>query len=206
MAQAESLGEFPKVLAFQSAVDATVSAPALISRLFGRLPNRGNELVLFDINRVELVEHLITKDPAEELEDILVGQEYSFALTVVRNDAGDDGLPSRNVMIRHYKAGEAEASTEPTEMAWPDEIFSLSHVALPFPESDPLYGSGNGSGNGGEVPTLGNRALRGERGILVISPGEMLRQKWNPFYSWMEKRSLEFMRLAPAQVPEPTSE
>jgi hypothetical protein len=76
-------------------------------------------------------------------------------------------------------------------MEWPDEVFSLSHIALPFPEEDSLYGSGNG----GETPTLGNRALRGERGILLISPDVMLRQKWNPFYPWMEGRALEFTHL-----------
>jgi len=202
MARADALGEFPRVLAFQSVVDATVSAPALISRLFERLPERGNELVLFDINRVELVEHLITKDPAVALEGLLVGKEYSFALTVVKNAAEDNGSPSRRVMISHRKAGETEVSTELTEMAWPSEIFSLSHVALPFPEDDPLYGSGRGD----EIPTLGNRSLRGERGILVISSSELLRQKWNPFYSWMEERTLDFMRLAPVSAPDPALE
>lgn len=195
MAKAESLGEFPRVLAFQSAADATVSASALISRLFVRLPDRGHELVIFDVNRLEIIEHLLSKDPAVQLAVLLTELKHSFALTVVSNAAGNDDSPSRDVMIHRRKAGQTKVSTELTEMAWPVDIFSLSHVALPFPEADPLYGNGNG----GEIPTLGNRALRGERATLLISPGEMLRQKWNPFYSWMEKRSLEFMRLMPVE-------
>jgi alpha-beta hydrolase superfamily lysophospholipase len=202
MAKAESLGEFPRVLAFQSAADATVSAAALISRLFVRLPDRGHELVIFDVNRVEIIEHLLSKDPADQLAELFTDPKHSFSLAVVSNATGDDDSPSRDVMIHRRKAGQTDTSIELTEMAWPVDVFSLSHVALPFPEADPLYGNGNGS----EIPTLGNRALRGERGTLVISPGEMLRQKWNPFYSWMEKRSLEFMRLAPVHVPESTSE
>jgi len=189
-AEAKALGDFPRVLAFQSAADATVSAPALISRLFDRLPDRGHELVLFDVNRVELVEKLLSKDPAEELAELLTGKSHKFALSVVKNEL-TDGVPSRRVVVMKREAGTAETSTQVTEMEWPDEVFSLSHIALPFPEEDSLYGSGNG----GETPTLGNRALRGERGILLISPGEMLRQKWNPFYAWMEGRALEFTQL-----------
>ena len=202
LAKAESLGGFPRVLAFQSAADATVSASALISRLFVRLPDRGHELVIFDINRVEMIEHLLSTDPAEQLAGLLTDINHSFNLTVVSNATGNGDSPSRDVMIHRRKAGQTDVSTELTEMAWPLEVFSLSHVALPFPKGDLLYGNGNG----GEIPTLGNRALRGERGTLLISPGEMLRQKWNPFYSWMEKRSLEFMRLAPIHVSEPIAE
>jgi alpha-beta hydrolase superfamily lysophospholipase len=198
MQSAGSLGEFPRVLAFQSAVDATVSAPALVSRLFDRLPNQGHELVLFDINRVELIEHLLNKDPAEQLEALLAKPSRSFALSVVKNTE-TEGTPSTEVTIDRREAGQSTGTFKPTEMAWPDEIFSLSHVALPFPESDPLYGSGEG----GKVPTLGNRALRGERGTLVISPGEMLRQKWNPFYALVEDMSLEFARMSPPPTPSP---
>ena len=60
-----------------------------------------------------------------------------------------------------------------------------------------------GVATAGETPTLGNRALRGERGILLISPGEMLRQKWNPFYAWMEGRALEFTPIGSARKREP---
>ncbi len=58
-------------------------------------------------------------------------------------------------------------------------------------EFDPL----DGSGNGGEVPTLGNLALCGERGALLISPGAMLRQTWNPFFDGMKDECLELTGL-----------
>ncbi|MEP4078458.1 alpha/beta hydrolase [Haloferula sp.] len=200
MSKSGSLSDFPPTLAFQSSVDATVSAPALVSRLFDRLPDNGHEIVLFDINRVELIEHLLAKDPRDDLEKILNGPNHPYSLSVVSN-ASADSNPTLQVSIKHRSAGQSETLTTPTDMAWPKDIFSLSHVALPFPESDPLYGSGDG----GKIPTLGNRALRGERGTLHISPGEMLRQKWNPFYPWLEKRCLEFTKLAPAGSSEPTS-
>ena len=63
-------------------------------------------------------------------------------------------------------------------------------MALPFPPDDPLYGS-----VGAESPgiQLGNVALRGERGVLQVSAADMLRLRWNPFYSYLERRVVEFM-------------
>lgn len=200
MSKAGALTDFPKTLAFQSAVDATVSAPALVSRLFDRLPDMDHELVLFDINHNELIQHLLAKDPSDDLEKLLSGPNHPFSLSVVSNGT-DQGAASPTVSIRHRKAGQAGSTVEATDMAWPNQIFSLSHIALPFTETDPLYGSGNG----GKTATLGNRALRGERGTLLISPGEMLRQKWNPFYPWLEKRALEFTQLASPASSEPAS-
>ena len=83
--------------------------------------------------------------------------------------------------------------------AQPDPHAPLTHllyvlsvyVALPFAESDPLYGSGAG----GREVTLGNLALRGERGAIRIPAAAMLRQRWNPFYPLLEKRAIEFTRL-----------
>ncbi|MGB6221690.1 alpha/beta hydrolase, partial [Haloferula sp.] len=196
MSKSGSLKNFPKVLAFQSAVDATVSAPALVTRLFNRLPENGSELVVFDVNRNELIEHLLAKDPAEDLQGLLKGPGHSFDLSVVTNASDEENI-SATVMIQHRKAGQSKLTIEASELSWPNEIFSLSHVALPFPESDPLYGSGDQ----GRTATLGNRALRGERGTLYISPGEMLRQKWNPFYPWVEKRAMEFINLTPHAKP-----
>ena len=65
------LQEFPPVLAFQSAVDATVSTPALIAGLMQRLPERGHELVLFDINRTEDVKLMFRGDPTATIGSLL---------------------------------------------------------------------------------------------------------------------------------------
>jgi len=45
--------KFPRTLALMSLVDATVSTHAVVTHLFDKLENNGNELVLFDINRHE---------------------------------------------------------------------------------------------------------------------------------------------------------
>jgi hypothetical protein len=64
-------------------------------------------------------------------------------------------------------------------------------VALPFPESDPLYG-GDAAGESPGI-SLGHFAPRGERNVLQISATDMLRQRWNPFYMFLENRIVAFV-------------
>jgi len=189
--ETDSLDDFPPVLAFQSAVDATVSGEALVTRLFDRLPDQGHELVIIDTNRVDIVKHLLVQDPEPQLDTLRARADKPFALSIITNAAGADERPTRQVHIEHQAAGQTAITTESTDLKWPRDVFSLSHIALPFPESDPIYGGGNK----GETTTLGNITLRGERGALCIAPGEMLRQRWNPFYPWMEKRVHGFCKL-----------
>lgn len=184
------LGDFPRVLAFQSCADATVLAPALVSRLFDRLPDAGHELVIFDVNRNEVIEHLLAKNPEKDIRLILDDRKRLFSVSLITNLESDAGI-APEVIVKYHAAGSSEVVVEQTGFRWPNDVYSLSHVALPFPESDPFYGSGGG----GKRPTLGNLALRGEKGTLYISSKEMLRQKWNPFFPWMEGKSLEFLGL-----------
>jgi hypothetical protein len=96
-------------------------------------------------------------------------------------------------VIRHKEAGSADVVEQPLGLGWPARVFSLSHVALPFPMEDPLYGFQKSEANPGIF--LGDMALRGERGLLQISATEMLRLRHNPFYSYMEQHLLEFLTL-----------
>lgn len=61
--------------------------------------------------------------------------------------------------------------------------------ALPFPEQDPLYGSGQLKDDS-RLP-LGSLAVRGERGMLLVPASDMLRVHWNPFYPYLEQRTLQ---------------
>ena len=72
-------------------------------------------------------------------------------------------------------------------------VFSLSHVALPFDVTDSLYGGTPNPPSPGVQ--LGGTALRGERGVLHIGAAAMLRQRWNPFYPYLEARTLTFLGL-----------
>ena len=192
---AGKLGGLPQILAFSSIVDATVSTPALASGLFERLPARGHELVLFDINRTEEIEPLMRRDPGHAVEMIRQGTDQGFTLSVVTNKAPH----SREVKVISRLPGKDGVSDSELGLSWPDDVYSLAHVALPFSPEDPLYG-GDASGESPGI-SLGNIALRGERGVLQVAASDMLRLRWNPFYAYVEARLLEFVGLA--GPPEP---
>jgi alpha-beta hydrolase superfamily lysophospholipase len=180
---------FPSVLAFQSAVDATVSTRALIDGLFGQLPENGHELVIFDINRLSEIEQVLGEDPLKSIETGLNHTDLTFTLSVVTNDSEK----SRRVAVRRKNPGQPEITEMSIGLMWPEGLYSLSHVALPFSPNDSLYG-GPDAGNSPGI-ALGDMALRGERGVLQIPAAVMLRLRWNPFYPYMERRLLEFVRL-----------
>jgi hypothetical protein len=113
-----------------------------------------------------------------------------FALTIITN-AGED---STQVLERHRAAGSSEARDTPLDLHWPDDLFSLGHLALPFARNDPLYGEAHDPAAG--HIEIGSAALRGERGVLRIPAADMLRIKWNPFFPYVERRILEFTGLA----------
>jgi len=146
--------------------------------------------VLFDINRVSEVEQLLKEDPGPKIEAMFRDESLSFAVSLVTNESND----SRGVVVRRKIPGSLKIAEISFGLKWFRGIYSLSHVALPFPINDPLYGGSYSGGNPGI--RLGNMELRGERGVLQISAADMLRLRWNPFYPYMERRLLEFLHLA----------
>jgi alpha-beta hydrolase superfamily lysophospholipase len=183
------IGDMPPVLAFSSVVDATVLAPALVANLFNRLPAGGHRLVLFDINRVAGIEPLLKWSPDEMISALKQKPHASFTLSLVTNKSNRN----RPVEVYHWLPGQDEKSVEKLSLLWPKNVYSLTHVSLPFPRNDPVYGDQPNHKSPGIQ--LGNIALRGERGVLKISASELLRLRWNPFYSYLEENTLEFMGI-----------
>jgi alpha-beta hydrolase superfamily lysophospholipase len=186
---AEQLKRFPPLLAFSSVVDATVSTPALINGLFERLPAGDHELVLFDINRMTEIEPILKSDPLSAVLALWDDPERAFTLSLVTNA----NEKSRNVVLRSKRPGETAIIESDLGLFWPDDLYSLAHVALPFPPEDALYGGYPLEKSPGIH--LGDVAFRGERGVLQISATEMLRLRWNPFYPYVEVRVFAFLGL-----------
>jgi alpha-beta hydrolase superfamily lysophospholipase len=195
------LSGMPPILAFSSIVDATVLAPDLIEHLFDRLPPGGHELVLFDINRVAQMEPILNWNPGRMLTALQANPGKTFTLSLVMNK--DD--KTLEVLLASQQAGADNTTTTDLGLSWPRAVYSLSHVALPFPPDDPLYG-GEGRAKSPGIH-LGDLALRGERGVLQVPADEMLRMRWNPFYSFVEQKTLQFFKLAePALAPPGSSQ
>ena len=183
------LKQFPPVLAFQSVVDKTVSMQAVVEVLFKQLPPGGHELMLFDINRSRELEMVLKSDPKPYVDSLFNDPGLSFTLRFLTNtaDAAD------RIVIRRKEAGQSAVNETFPNLKWPEHVYSLSHVALPFPADDPIYGGDVSADSPGLQ--LGNLAMRGERATLQIPASTMLRLRWNPFYGFMENRLLEFLSL-----------
>jgi hypothetical protein len=176
---------FPPVLAFVSAVDATVSASAVVNQLMARLaPEGGHQLVLFDVNRESETALFLSSDPGPYIET-LMDRSNPFDLSLVTNR----NPRSRWVKAVHKPAGQGTVEEENLDLAWPASVYSLSHVALPFPPDDPLYGDGNHGT--GQVMTLGSLEPRGERKLLRVKTDDLMRLRYNPFYRYLERRILK---------------
>jgi hypothetical protein len=83
------------------------------------------------------------------------------------------------------------AQTRMLDMSWPSGVISLSHVALPIAPDDPVYGQLHPEKEG--FIFLGKIAIQGERGLLKISTDWILRLRYNPFYDYLERRTLDWI-------------
>ena len=177
------LAALPPVLTFQSVVDFTVSTPAVISGLYAHLPSNGSELVLFDLNRAAALSVLL-RDAAETvLSRILPPPPRHYRTVTIGNAAAD----RYDVSERVTEAGDTTEQVRALDLAFPRGIFSLSHVALPFPLSDSLYGLQPDESEYFGVH-LGAIAPRGERGVLIVNLDTLLRVSSNPFFPYQISR------------------
>ncbi len=183
------LQRLPPVLAFQSLADSTVSTPAVVRQLFERLPDNGSELVVFDINRSRAASSLLRADMSDLLEALLPSARRNYDLTVV-GVAADQG---REVEARRVASGSQQVEHQALGGEYPSQLFSLSHVALPFPPGDPLYGSDPVAGESYGV-SLGTLAPRGEHGVLVVGLDSLQRATSNPFYDYLQQRIEQRLR------------
>lgn len=182
-AESGKLSQLPPVLAFQSVVDSTVSARAVVTALFNQLPANGSQLVLFDINRSAYVGPLLRPSSETAVERLLPAPPRAYQTTVITNASPDDAATVAKITV----AGQNSASVTPLGLNYPSEFYSLSHVALPFPTDDSLYGR-NPQGPAQFGIRLGTLAARGESGALVVSMDQLMRVSSNPFYPYMLQR------------------
>ena len=180
------LGQLPPILTFQSLIDFTVSTRAIVSALYAQLPENGHELVLFDVNRTAKFGPLLRSSADTALARIVPRGPRRYRLTIITNS--DD--ESDDVIERVTEVGSDVEKSRPLGLSYPRGFYSLSHVALPFPVSDALYGAEpDPSENFGE--NLGTLAPRGERNVLIASLDALMRASSNPFFPYITDRIRE---------------
>jgi alpha-beta hydrolase superfamily lysophospholipase len=192
LARAGQLARLPPVLTFQSVIDFTVSTRAIISSLYVHLPANGSELVLFDLNRDAKLGPLLRSASDAVLTRVLPAPPRRFRTTIIAN--ASEG--SSEVVERVTEAGTETVQERPLGLSFPPGVFSLSHVALPFPPSDGLYGFDPDPTDDFGIQ-LGTIAARGERGALIVSLDSLLRMSSNPFFAYLLARIEEGIGSAP---------
>jgi alpha-beta hydrolase superfamily lysophospholipase len=186
------LADLAPILTFQSVTDFTVSTAAVVDALYAHLPANGSELVLYDLNRHTKFGPLLRAGKETLADRLLPAAPRHYRTTVVTN--ADTG--SYEVAERVTEAGASVETVRPLGLRYPGDVFSLSHVALPFPEDDPVYGGAPDPAEDFGVH-LGAIALRGERGTLVVSLDALGRTSWNPFFPYQLRRIEEGIPTGP---------
>jgi hypothetical protein len=156
-----------------------------VSKLFERLGvgSVEHELVLFDVNRASRTKEFLKADKGAYLASLESGDKHPYRLTVITN-VGED---SAEVLARTRPAFSDVASELALGLAWPRSVYSLAHVAIPFPEDDPVYGALDGE-PAPDAVYLGAMAPRGEVNVLTVPASQFLRLRHNPFHDYMLER------------------
>ncbi len=178
--EAGRIEQMPPVVTWQSVVDATVGAEGVADALYARLRGAAHRLVLFDVNRQGAVGS-VQRPGAGALIERLSAAPRAYTLDVVTNTSAQE----RSVSVRRLTP-DGGVSVRETNLQWPQTLVSLSHVALPFPPDDPVYGLNPGSGRDG-IPSIGSWLFRGENGAVTVSLGSLTRPRSNPFWQLIDE-------------------
>lgn len=155
-------------------------------------PGRPLYLVGFSTGGVLAVEYALARVRSY----LLSGRPTTFDVTVLGNGDG----ATQSIIEHRRRAGANEIMSTPTGLAWPSATFSLSHVALPFPADDPLYGAERPPGK--KRPFLGQLAAHGERGVTAVPATALLRLRNNPFFGYLAGR-IDAFTEAQTDAPAP---
>lgn len=164
----------PPILAFQSAVDATVSTKAVLE-FFKQVGGTDHELVFYDMNRFQYFSEWI-KAELEDLNTFQLSAPMPMTVTILSNQSASD----RSIVEYKLKGGELKYESAPTNLAWPTAVYSLAHIAIPFSPDDEQYGETGRA--------IGTYSPRGERDVISLGPGYFQRMRYNPFFEYQKKR------------------
>ena len=183
------LAEFPGILTFQSLVDATVLTHAIVDTLYNKLSPNNHELVLFDVNRLSEVDSFFLEKHDALINKLTNMNNLPYTITLITNTNNR----SREVLVKTKKPESQFENGKPLNMEWPEKVYSLSHVAIPFSPDDLLYGP-MGPNELNNYINIGTFSPRGEKNILNVPTDLLMRLRYNPFYEYMKTRILEIIK------------
>ncbi|MEM7084087.1 MAG: alpha/beta fold hydrolase [Pseudomonadota bacterium] len=179
----QEFDRFPPTLTFMSAVDTTVSVSAVVDQFYAHTDSNKQALVVFGVNRTNQALGFLRSDYLDAVMSARDDPGRPFDLTIVSNENANSLSVQATTWCRLNQCERTQALTQ----RWPADVFSLSHVALPFAPNDPIYGDTPGPDSPGPF-TLGSLQPRGERGILVVPIEQLMRLRYNPFLPYLLER------------------
>ena len=188
VAAAGLAAKMPPLLTFHSLVDATVSTPAVVHALYDVIADERSELVLFDINRASGLAPFIKPEDSSLLSRLTDRLSRRYKRTLITNVDNT----SLEVAERSIAPGATAIDTLPVGLSWPRDVYSLSHVAIPFPLSDPVYGRDETEGMP-PVIRLGLLSPRGERAVFSVPSDTLMRLTCNPFFEYQHGRLVKWI-------------
>jgi len=187
LSQPTEAAKLPPILTFQSLIDNTISASAIVTNLYNKLPANGSDLVVYDINRNSTLLHLMKNVPGDPANYFESAAPLNFRVTILRNR----DRYNLNVESWTLAAGQSVPVIDRTNLDWPIGIYSLSHIALPFPANDQVYGDGSVRNDNNVV--FGALAPRGEQGVLQLTSDYFLRARYNRFFGFQQNYLTEWL-------------
>lgn len=185
LANNDALKNIAPILTFQSVMDFTVSTRAIIASLYAYLPANGSELVLFDVNRSVNFGPLLRRSAQTALNRVMPDLPQDYRIAIVGSHPDNTTLAGVTV----FEPGQASPTIKTLAgISYTPDIYSMSHISIPFPLSDPLYGLRPDTSQEDFGVKLGTLTPRGERGALVVNLDFLGRVASNPFFPFMLER------------------
>ena len=136
--------------------------------------------MVYDVNTAAHVDLLFRDRARLAIERMLTPPPRAYRVVVVGN-----ATPGRAAAAeRVTEAGATDETVRALGVDYPVDVYSMSHIAVPFPPHDGLYGSHPDPDDDFGI-SLGTIATRGETGMLVVGLDTLLRNSSNPFYGAM---------------------
>jgi esterase/lipase len=154
-----------------------------VVRFYNKLSPNGHELIVFDTNQRALLKNFLKMSPLASLNESGISDKRNYTLAIITNKDAD----SIEMIARTQDENTNSFNDIPLNLSWPDGIYSLSHLAIPFPMDDPVYGTKPLEPPRSHIQ-LGDIYMRGERNVLRIPEKDLMRLRCNPFWEYVKNR------------------
>jgi len=168
--------QLPPMIAFQSYVDATVLPEDLV-KMYQKIGTSKDVLFMFDLNR-NYSDFIKAESLKKHPNNIQFKQNSKPQIHMVLNTIKKDSIVGVNAAAIYKNEENNLVDIYPNKhIAWPNEFFAMSHVAVPIAPNNSFYGTNS---------ALGKIAIHGEKDVLFVSPNDLMRIRYNPFFDFMK--------------------